>query len=702
MSPNHPIITLPIEGMTCTSCASGIERHLKKIGLSKINVDFATSSAHFTETAEIDSKKVISEINSLGYKAVPINKSGSWFASHSIDLKFITALIFTIPLLLHMFFSWEWLHNDLVQLTLALPVFLIGLHHFGRSALASLRIGVPNMDVLIIIGATAAFVYSLIGTIFNLGPNYLFYETSASIITIVLFGNLLERLSVRKASSAIDELTKLQKVTANRILADGSTEAVDSRSLEVGDQVLVNTGDKVPADGESIWGEALIDESMMTGESVPVARSPGDKVIGGSLVAGGSLKVRITAVRESTYLAHMIDLVRQAQSNRPRIQRLADKISAVFVPAVLSIAALTFLISYLAFGVPVSSALLRSIAVLVIACPCAMGLATPAAVMVGIGRAVKAGMLIKDSRTLEKLAEVTTIVFDKTGTLTTGSFEINGLQTFGESKEEVESILYSIERHSSHPLAKSITARLSHAAVINFTEIQEKKGVGVFAKDESGNTYAAGSYELAKELTEDDSHNVYILKNKTLIGWANLDDQPKEESVELVSKLHSLGLTTVILSGDSEERARLIAERLGIERVYAQKTPEEKLQIIDDLQADGKMAAFVGDGINDAPALSKAAVGISISEASQAAIESAQVILVGGRIGQIYDVIVISRKTLRTIKENLFWAFFYNVCAIPVAALGYLAPTVAAFTMAFSDVVIIFNSLRLKTFHIKK
>ena len=688
-------IEIRVEGMNCGQCAEGIEKRLKRLGLHDASVNYATASAYFTETSAHKTQDVIAEIEALGYQ---VPNSETKINKFHLEIKFLICLVFTLPLLMHMFVSWHILHNDIVQLLLCLPVFVIGFSHFGKSALSSLKIGTLNMDVLIVLGTSAAFIYSLTGTLFHLGEDFLFYESSASIITIVLFGNLLEKYSVKKTTSAIEELSKLQMITAKKITTVDNVEKIeelDSRLIHIGDILQVNSGDKIPTDGIIIWGDASIDESMISGESLPVFKSSEMKVVGGTLVIDGSIRIKATAIGKDTVLAQIIKMVRLAQTKKPDIQRLADRVSAVFVPFVLFIAVMTFIVAHLFVGISFPTALLQSIAVLVIACPCAMGLATPAAVMVGVGKAVKAGMLIKEGKTIERLANVKTIAFDKTGTLTDGVFKITKIEALNTDIEYLKSIIYSLEKHSSHPLAKSITAQLDSTKRLEFSEIKEEKGLGIRAKDKEGNTFSAGSYKLAENLTDDQSHNVYVIKNEQLIGWLDLQDQAKHGAESLIQHLHQLQIDTAIISGDSADKCQVVADKLGIKHFHAQKSPQEKLDIIDKMQEKGFLA-FVGDGINDAPALSKASVGISLSSASEVAIQSAQVVLVGGKINQLADAIRISRKTLTIIKQNLFWAFSYNIVAIPIAAFGYLTPTVAAFAMAFSDVIIILNSLRLK------
>jgi P-type Cu+ transporter len=512
----------------------------------------------------------------------------------NIEKKFWFSAIFTLPLVLAMFLPFKLLHNDLFQLVLTIPVFTIGFWHFGKSAFNSLRAGVTNMDVLIWVGSTAAFVYSVIGTINRLGHDYLFYETSASIITIVLLGNMLEHRSVKKTTSAIDELTRLQITKAKRILHgisenEDSIEEVDSGKVKKGDRVLVNSGDKIPVDGEIYWGHGSIDESMISGESIPVDRIKGDKVIGGTILESGNLKIKTTATGKETVLSQIIEMVRTAQKDKPRLQNLADKISSVFVPTVLVIALVTFLGWYLGAGIVFRDALMRGIAVLVIACPCALGLAIPTAVVVGLGRSAKNGILIKGGSVFDKFPLIEKVVFDKTGTLTTGKFRVKHLQTLnGIDKDKLISLLFSMEKHSSHPIAKSIVREYEGSPMMLFNSITEEKGVGLTATDLQ-NEYKVGSYESVRSLTKDDAHSIYITRNNELIGWLDIEDQVKPEAKETIDFLKRRGISSVLLSGDKESTCRKIAEELGIDEVYFEKRPAEKLEIIDKLSAKHKL-----------------------------------------------------------------------------------------------------------------
>ncbi|MGI8892677.1 MAG: heavy metal translocating P-type ATPase, partial [Bacteroidia bacterium] len=628
--------------------------------------------------------------------AVQVEKKKKFFTT---ERKFIISLIFTLPLFSHMFLPFHVLHNPWVQLALAIPVYLIGVFHFGRSAWASMKTGIPNMDVLIFIGSTAAFFYSLAGTLMYAGTplveNYLFYETAAVIITLVLLGNLLEQRSVSKTTTAIEDLARLQPLFAKKINADNSITEIEYNKIKKGDRLLVNEGDKIPTDGRIISGNIFVDESMITGESIPVEKTVSDLVIGGTIVTNGNINITATSVGSETVLSHIIRMVKDAQKAKPEIQKLGDKVSAIFVPVVIGIAVFTFLIAYFVFNLEASQALMNSVAVLVISCPCAMGLATPTAVVAGIGRAAKNGILIKGGNTLETLAGIKTIVFDKTGTLTTGKFRIKNFETYSVEKEEAKRIILELEKHSSHPIAKSIVENWKNSVIhngLNLTNIKEEKGVGMKASDEKGNHFLFSSQN-----TGDEKHDLYLLKNNELIAGLDIEDDVKTGSKELISFLKEQGIKTILLSGDRKENCERVAAEIGIEEVYSEKKPEEKLKIISDLSAVSP-TAMVGDGINDAPSLTRASTGISLGRATQVAIQSAQVIIMNDDdITNIKQAILISRLSLQTIKQNLFWAFFYNVVAIPLAAIGLLNPMIAAFSMAFSDVIVVGNSLRLKT-----
>ncbi|MEY5034304.1 MAG: hypothetical protein RL447_682, partial [Bacteroidota bacterium] len=427
--------------------------------------------------------------------------------------------------------------------------------------------------------------------------------------------------------------------------------------------------------------------------SAPIRKQKKDGLIGGSLITDGTVKAQVTAIGEDTVLSGIIQLVRQAQGEKPPIQQLADRISAVFIPVVLGIAALTFGLTWIFKG-EFSVALLNSIAVLVIACPCAMGLATPAAIAVGLGRAARNGILFRNATSLELFKSIRRVVFDKTGTLTTGKFEIAGYKVEGVEEVEFKQIAYSLEKYSNHPIAACITQSWKTNDEIKWKQIEEVKGLGMRAVDAEGRTYVAGSYKAAMECTTESEHNVYILRDGKLLGWIDVKDQVRPEAKSVIEHLHGRGIQTVLLSGDRQSKCETLAKELGIDTVLAEQTPEQKLERIGAWSAE-MPTAMVGDGINDAPALAKATIGISLNDASQIAMQTAQVVLMNNGLKNLPMALGLGRHTFLTIQQNLFWAFAYNIVAIPVAAFGFLEPTWGALIMGLSDVVLAINSVRL-------
>jgi len=704
-------IELRLDGMSCVNCAAGIDKFLNKNGLEDVSVNFAAQSARFRAKDGTDVQKIIKGIEGLGFSASEKGQDVDGLDGHGHDhsnsaslwtpllKKFLFAALFTIPLLLAMIPGLHQLQDPIVQLVLCIPVMILGWYHFGLSAWRSLRLGILNMDVLIVLGSTAAFIYSLTGFVLGLGNDFLFFETAASIITLVLFGNYLEHRSVMQTTTAMRELTALQPKKAHLISGEMDSKNWNIQDVPVvgirtGQVFLVNGGEQVPTDGQIVWGSGEFDESIMTGESDLVDKGIGEELLGGTWLAGGSVHMMATQVGKNTALAQIIELVAQAQNDKPTLQRMADRVSAIFVPLVLCVALATFLFNFYFFEVGLQDSLLRSIAVLVVACPCAMGLATPTAVMVGVGRAARNGILLKGASVIETLARAKNVVFDKTGTLTTGRFNIDSARS-AIDRETFRGILLTLEQHSSHPLAKSIVKELKGQKPFPMQEVKEMKGLGVMGKDGDGNTYAAGSYKLVTDLTDDDSHNIYVIRNRELLGWIDLTDELKSNALNTVQSLRAAGLNLHLLSGDKEDKTQPIAEQLGLKNWQAGKLPQEKLSRIEELRKTG-ITVMVGDGVNDAPALAKADVGISLSDASQVAIQTADVVLLNGEMKNLPDAIKISKATLRTIKQNLFWAFFYNILMIPLAAVGILNPMIAALAMALSDVVVIGNSIRLR------
>lgn len=685
--------------MHCTSCALNVSKYLEKKGMQDVNVSFATEEVHFIAPAGADSKEVLNGIAQMGYRVVlPEDAPTQQPIYTTLTFKFIFCAIFTAPLLLHMWVSWPWLHEPWVQFALTLPVYIMGMWHFGVSAARALMNRMTNMDVLVTLGASAAFVYSFVGTVIYGNPDYMFYETTAAIITLVFLGNMLEEKSVKQTTSAIADLARMQITTARLINTDHGHEhihEVDNRTLRTGDCVLVNTGDKIPMDGTIYWGSGHANEAMITGESAPVSKNEKDKVIGGTILEDGSIKVYITATGKDTVLSYIIELVKQAQADKPPMQKLADRISAIFVPLVLSIAVVTFLGWYFIGHTTIATAMMRSVAVLVIACPCAMGLATPAAVMVGLGRAARNGILIKGGHTLEMFKNIRQVVFDKTGTLTTGKLQLGEYQFFDMSEEAFKQVVYSLEKYSSHPIARAIASAWKTFGELPLQQVREHKGLGMRAHDKTGNEWQLGSFRMTAGITEDDSHNLYLVKNGQLAGWINFTDEIRPEAATVVAQLRQAGIKSILLSGDTTRKCQELAEKLGITEIYAEQSPEQKLQKIDTLMQTAP-TAMVGDGINDAPALAKATIGISLSDATQVAMQSANVVLLNNNLGSLPLALGLGKHTYLTIQQNLFWAFIYNVVAIPVAALGFLNPIVGAGIMGLSDVVLAINSVRLR------
>ena len=696
------VTEIQVEGMSCASCAANVTTFLKKKGLQEVDVNFTTGEVRFSQgEVEIPLPEIKAGINKLGYKVAGEDKNPFW----TLERKLVLSAIFTLPLLLAhllMMAGITFLANPWVQFAICLPVYMIGFFHFGKTSFNALRNGTTHMDVLIFIGSTAAFVYSLIGTTLH-EPNYIFYETSAMIITLVLLGNWLENRAVKQTTSAIEDLTRLQVEWARKIMPSGTVVTIEAEEVLPGDWLQVNEGDKVPVDGTVLKGTADVDESMLTGESLPVSKATDDTVIGGSIVTQGHLTIAATATTRDTVLSQMIELVKSAQRNKPGIQRLADRISAIFVPAVLGIAILTFLLSAFVFGIPLQKALLNSIAVLVISCPCAMGLATPTAVMVGVGRLAKNGILVKGGATLEVFSKIKNFVFDKTGTLTTGDFKIKDIRYHAGNPEEINAMILKMERKSSHPIAHSLVREMegnsrfhSNGTPVSLTQIKELKGQGITARDNSGHEYRIGARRFAAPFLTEGDAPLYFTKNDMLLATIEIEDDIKKETAAVMDFLREHGKTPVILSGDREAKTEAVARQLHIEKYYAQQLPADKLEVIGRLNAEAP-TAMIGDGINDAPALAKATIGVSLSNASQVAMQSAQIILLNGNLDRLPTALKISGATLLTIKQNLFWAFAYNIVAIPVAALGFLNPMWGALFMALSDVVVIGNSIRLKT-----
>lgn len=703
-----------IDGMTCGNCAQAVTKYMTEQGAHDVVATPGTGEVSFTVVEGAQDLTTYQEgLTNLGYPVVtmdgveakPLKKIPPLRSWLTLKRMMTIGLIFTIPLVFHMFVSDEnILNNPYLQWALATPVYFIGMFYFGHSAYRSLRNGWPNMDVLITIGSSAAYIYSLVGMFWIEGQahHYLFFETTATIITFVLIGNWVEQKAVTSTTSSIQALAALQPMKAVLIMQDSigneTILEVNSKDIQIGDLLLIKDGDSIAVDGILQSGEIEVDESMLTGESQPVIKEKGAFVTAGTVVIHGNARIIAEAIGSTTVLSQIIDLVRKAQSVKPPMQKLADKISAVFVPLVLGIAVITFILNFwLLQGEEVmQQSIMRAVAVLVIACPCAMGLATPAAVAVGMGRAARNGILIKGADTLEKFKDIQQIVFDKTGTLTTGALQIKNFQLENIEEEMFKSVIVSLEAFSAHPIAKSILRQWSNIPKIEMSQVWEEKGLGLKGKDLEGNRWELGSKALIKDRNLEE-WDIHLLKNGQYVGSIALEDELRVEAYEVIQTLQGQDYETVLLSGDRAEKAIPLAKDLGIDTVYFEHNPEQKLHYLSQQKEEGKVLVMVGDGINDGPALAIADIGVSLSDATQVAMQSANVVLSSNSLAALPKAIQLGQFTYTTIKQNLFWAFFYNVAFIPFAALGYLSPMWAAIIMAMSDVVLILNSLRLNT-----
>lgn len=691
-----------VEGMTCSNCALTINKFLQKRGMRDITVNPIDGSVSFVNDNNTDIEIISAGIAELGYKVVrenvAITEKKKWLSNNK--QRFLFSLPFTLLLMLHMLHKWLPVHqlaNPWLQLVICLPVFFLGMKYFGRSALKSILSGIPNMNVLIALGALAAFVYSLLGLIVYNDHNYLFFETTAVIITLVFMGNYLEEATINSTQKAIKSLAKSQKVMANMIAFDDQHQEqifpIENTQLKTGDLILIKTGEQVPVDCKILWGDCTVSEAIITGESIPISKTKKDLLIGGSIMETGTIKAQVTAVGKETVLSGILKMVQEAQGSKPPMQKLADKISAIFVPVVIGLALCIFFINKFAFQIPFDQSLMRAIAVLVISCPCAMGLATPAAVSVGLGRAARKGILFRNAATLESFKKIQQVVFDKTGTLTTGNFIISDYHTEIED-ETFKQIVSSLEKYSNHPIARSIVKQWPVSNGVKWKKIEELKGLGIKAEDQQGNVYELGSGKMIKNIATENEHNVLIIKNDVLIGWIDVSDEIRPEAIMVIEWFRRKNIKTILLTGDTQKKADKVASVLGITTVFAHHSPKEKMEKIAALNNEVP-TAMVGDGINDAPALAKATIGISLSDASQLALQQSDVILMNSGLKNLPEALGLGKHTFLTIKQNLFWAFAYNIVAIPIASMGFLTPGFAALAMGFSDVMLAIISLHL-------
>lgn len=732
--------SIPVKGMTCASCVARVEKVVSKFdNVKNVSVNFANEKLSFeSEIDQLDLNEIAKKVHEYGYELDledESEKHSEQDHSHQheeesysgVKRDFLTSLIFTVPIfIISMFYDFNFFREiwqfdrdttNKILLILTTPVIFISGKRFFVIFWNNLKHFSAEMNSLVAIGTGAAYGYSVLSTLFPTlivkegNTPHVYFETAAVIITLILLGRWLEDRAKKKTNSAVKKLLKLRPDKA-LVKRNGEEAIVSYSDLRINDEVIVKPGENIPADGEVISGNSNVDESMITGESMPVEKSVGSKVIGGTYNTTGTFNFKIEKLGETSVLGKIIKLVEEAQGSKAPIQKLADKIASVFVPLVILAALITFA-AWMIFPetFQFDRALINFVAVLIIACPCALGLATPTAIMVGTGLGASSGILIKNGEILELMRKLDTIIVDKTGTITEGKPKVTNVIAYGVEEERLLKIVGSIENKSEHPLANAIAnyVREKNIEISEPEEFNSKSGYGLSAKFENQN-YLLGNKKLMKENSVDISDSIekfdefskqgatviFVSENKKLIGLITIEDPIKESSKAAVSQLKEMGLSIVMMTGDNELVAKSLAEKVGIENFFANVLPEDKANKVKELQKNDKKIAMVGDGINDAPALAQADVGIAIGTGTDIAIESSDVTLVKGDLADVVRAIKLSGKTIRTIKQNLFWAFIYNTVGIPLAALGLLNPMIAALAMSFSSVSVVANSLRLK------
>ena len=737
---------IPVEGMTCASCVARVEKVVKKFdGIKDVSVNFATEKLSFeAEDTEIDLQAIAKKIDEYGYKLKlesesnndqqlenkETNKSDDMDA-HYTKLKkdFLFAVALTLPIfIISMGFDFSWFKAiwpiDIEQtqkllFILTTPIMFISAKRFFVVAWNNLKHFSAEMNTLVAIGTGSAYLYSTVVTIFpEILPEridqHVYFETAAVIVTLILLGRLLESKAKKKTRNSIKELIGLKPKTAT-ILKDNKEIEVKISELTLDDVIIIKPGNKIPADGILIEGHSSIDESMITGESIPVRKSKGSKIIGGTINKNGSFKFRVTAINKKSVLGQIIKLVEEAQASKAPIQQLADKISSVFVPTVILLAIVTFIVWYLTEG-SFSNALIYFVAVLIIACPCALGLATPTAIMVGTGLGAKNGILVKNSESLEILNKVNRIVFDKTGTITQGKPKLTEVIPINIEENNLLTIVASVEKKSEHPLSQAIIDSIN----LEFDEdkvetFKNYPGMGITAVYDNlnvliGNERLMHEFSIKTDAVKEKYSKVvnsaktiiYVSIDQEIKGLLVIEDPIKDDSIEAIKKLKGMGIKLSLATGDNKASAEAIAKIVGIDEVYYEVLPKDKSDIIKKYKSSNEIIAMVGDGINDAPALTLANVGIAIGTGTDVAIESASITLMKGSIGDIYKAINLSKRTVGKIKQNLFWAFIYNIIGIPLAATGMLNPMFAALAMSLSSVSVVTYSLHLKRVNLEK
>ena len=732
-------ISLPVEGMTCASCVARVEKAVSKFeGVSAVNVNLATEKVSLEyDPSVVDLNKLAATVEDIGYKldlsVLQKEKNFSeekhdYVDTHLKELKsdLVFAVVLTIPIaIINMGMMWEsfFLNNffnveqiNKILLLLTTPVLFISGKRFYKIFWNNLKHFSADMNSLVAIGTCAAYLFSLLLTLFpeifsHANHNsHVYFDTSAVIISLILLGRWLESRAKSKTGSAIKKLIELQPKTA--IVKEQNREIerqIDE--LKSGDIIVIKPGTKIPADGIITSGSSSVNEAMITGESLPVEKIIGSKVIGGTINTSGYFEFEITTIGKNSVLGQIIKLVEEAQGSKAPIQNLADKVASIFVPVVVIIAILTFFVWLFIKPDDISIALMNFVAVLIIACPCALGLATPTALIVGMGKAAQNGILFKNGESLEELHRADTIVFDKTGTITEGKLSVKNIFVNEISEEEFLSTLSSLERKSEHPIAKAISEFTKEKNInpILVTEFENKPGKGIKGKTDKNNLLAGNESfmlenkidlsivrnELKNEAIKNSSL-IFLAIDGTLKGFVSVVDSVKDNSAEVINKIKEMKLEPILLSGDNENVTKYISTITGIEKYESGVMPEHKSGKVKKLQDQGRKVIMVGDGINDAPALVQSNVGIAIGNGTDVAIESAEVVLINGDLNGVIKSIKLSKRTIAVIKQNLFWAFIYNVIGIPLAAAGLLNPMFAALAMSLSSVSVISNSLRLK------
>lgn len=740
-------INAPVEGMTCASCVARVEKAISKLdGVSNVTVNFASEKASFEfDPLKVDYKKIAEVVEDAGYK---INfpapaaagssqggqntaDSGGIISEHEKELghDFLIALVLTIPVfLLSMSTMWSGFRNIMplsadylnkVLLILTTPIIFIPGKRFFRIFWTNLKHFSADMNSLVAVGTGSAYIFSTIVTLFPglvINPGdypHVYFDTASVIITLILMGRWLEAKAKTRTNTAIKKLMGLKPKSAI-VKKDGKEIEVKLEDLRVGDIVVIKPGGKIPADGNIISGNSVIDESMITGESIPVEKTKGAKVVGGTINKTGSFEFEISALGDNSVLGQIIRMVEEAQGSKAPIQNLADKIASVFVPAVIGIAIVTFFgWFFIASSAGFNTALINFVAVLIIACPCALGLATPTALMVGTGKGAQYGILIKNGSSLELAHRISTVIFDKTGTITEGKPRVTDIFTNNIDEKELIKIVASAEKKSEHPLAESVInyageKNIEPAEAESFSSITGKGITAVV----NGISVAAGNNKLMEDysvktdqlsrtidkLSGEGKSIIYVAVNGSLSGVIGIEDPVKDNSAEVIKSLKEMKIKTVMITGDNRKTAEIIAARTGIDAFEAEVMPQDKANAVKKYQANNQVVAMVGDGINDAPALAQSDVGIAIGSGTDIAMETGSIVLMSGDLKGVLNSIKLSKRTIKTIKQNLFWAFVYNTIGIPLAALGMLNPMIAAFAMSLSSVSVVSNSLRLKNF----